>query len=125
VITRDLSPEAVRRMVRTDLANVTEEPEGPVEDFEFNGCLVGIGCFTGRPPWERHNEGDELLHILDGESRLTILDDDGPVERTIRAGDLVVVPRGRWHNNDAPAGVTMLYITPAEGSDHSWERPRA
>jgi hypothetical protein len=28
-----------------------------------------------------------------------------------------------WHNNDAPTGVTMLYMTPVEGNEHSFEDP--
>jgi hypothetical protein len=36
---------------------------------------------------------------------------------------LVIVPRGCWHNNDAPNGVTMLFMTPSEGNSHSWDDP--
>jgi quercetin dioxygenase-like cupin family protein len=65
-----------------------------------------------------------MLHILDGETELTILEPTGATTRRLRAGDLVVVPRGCWHNNDAPTGVTMLWMTPSEGSRHSWNDPR-
>jgi hypothetical protein len=54
---------------------------------------------------------------------LTVLDESGPVSRTLRAGEMAIVSQGRWHNNDAPVGVTMLYITPSEGNEHSWEEP--
>lgn len=123
--TYDQSPAAVARMTRHDLSNVDQEPPSPIEEFAFHGCVCGIGSFVGRPPWERHNDGDELLHILSGESNLTVLDPGGPTTRTVRAGELVIVPRGTWHNNDAPTGVTMLYLTPASGSDHSWDTPSA
>ena len=43
--------------------------------------------------------------------------------RNLRAGDLVVVPKGCWHRNDAPDGVTMLVVTPREGNQHRWEDP--
>src|SRR5437764_457203 len=111
-------------MMRVDLAVVDREPDSPIGEFTFHGCTCGIGCFVGRPPWELHTAGDELLHVLAGESRLTILDETGPITRTIRAGELVIVPQGAWHNNDAPDGVTMLYMTPSEGNEHSWETPR-
>ena len=57
MIVHDLSPDAVGRMVRADLATATEEPESPI-------------C---------------------------------------------------WRRNDAPNGVTVLYLTPIVGSRHSWE----
>ena len=121
----DLSPAAVAGMVRADLASLDHEPDSPIGEFEFHGCVCGIGAFVGRPPWERHDEGDELLHVFSGESHLTTIGPDGPDTCTIRAGDLVIVPRGTWHNNDAPDGVTMLYMTPSAGNAYSWETPDA
>lgn len=123
VITHDLSPDAVARMARTDLAHATEEPPSPIGYFDFHGCTCGIGSFVGRPPWELHTTGDELLHVLSGECSLTVRDDGGDTTRMLHAGDLVVVPQGSWHNNDAPAGVTMFFMTPADGNQHSWDDP--
>jgi mannose-6-phosphate isomerase-like protein (cupin superfamily) len=122
-IVHDLSPDAVRRMVRAELAQLDRPPESPIGEFAFGECTGGIGAFVGRPPWERHNGGDELLLVLSGSTRLTVLEDSGPRSQTIEAGGLVVVPQGRWHNNDAPDGVTMLHVTPTEGNEHSWEDP--
>jgi len=123
VIRRDLSPEAVGRMLRADLAHATEEPPSAIDKFDFHGCGCGVGAFVGRPPWERHNGGDELLLVLSGSSRLTILFGDGPFSETLLPGALAVVPQGTWHSNDAPGGVTMLYMTPLEGNEHSWDEP--
>jgi mannose-6-phosphate isomerase-like protein (cupin superfamily) len=109
-------------MDRADLANATEEPPSPIGYFDFHGCICGVASFVGRPPWEYHTD-DELLHILDGESELTVRRAPGDETRTLRAGDLVIVPRGCWHRNDAPSGVTMLFMTPTEGSTHSWDDP--
>ncbi len=117
----DLSREAVEKMERTDLAGVTEEPRGPIDEFPFNDSTCGIGCFVGQPPWECHTTGDELLHVLAGESELTTFDDTGArTTKTLGTGAVVVVPRGCWHRNKAPNGVTMLYITPTLGNLHSW-----
>jgi mannose-6-phosphate isomerase-like protein (cupin superfamily) len=123
VIRRDLSPEAVGQMLRADLAQATEEPPSAIEKFDFHGCGCGVGAIVGRPPWERHNGGDELLLVLSGSSRLTVLLPDGPFSELLQRGALAVVPRGTWHSNDAPGGVTMLYMTPLEGNEHSWEDP--
>jgi mannose-6-phosphate isomerase-like protein (cupin superfamily) len=125
VILRDLSPDAVERMLRADLALATEEPPSAIDKFDFHDCGCGVGAIVGRPPWERHNGGDELLLVLSGWSRLTVLLPRGPCYETLQPGALAVVPRGTWHNNDAPDGVTMLYLTPLEGNEHSWEDPSA
>jgi mannose-6-phosphate isomerase-like protein (cupin superfamily) len=123
MIVHELGPDAVREMVRVDLANATEEPPSPIGHFDFHGCMCGVASFVGRPPWELHTTGDELLHILAGECALTVREETGTVTRTLRTGDLAIVPQGRWHSNDAPAGVTMLFMTPRDGNEHSWDDP--
>jgi uncharacterized cupin superfamily protein len=111
-------------MVPVDLATVSEEPPSPIGTFAFHDCTVGVGSFSGRPPWELHTGGDELLHILAGESELTVLEEGGPVTRSLRTGDLAVVPQNCWHSNNAPEGVAMLYMTPSAGNRHSFDDPR-
>jgi mannose-6-phosphate isomerase-like protein (cupin superfamily) len=125
MILHDLGSDAVHRMVRVDLSGVTEEPASPIGVFDFHGCAGGVGSFIGRPPWERHNGGDELLFILSGTTHLTLLEPGGRTSRALGPGSLAVVPSGTWHSNDAPAGVTMLYLTPSQGNEHSWEDPSA
>jgi mannose-6-phosphate isomerase-like protein (cupin superfamily) len=91
----------------------------------FNQCMVGLVRYSGQPPWERHPGGDELLHILEGEVDVTVLTDGGPVHEVARAGSVCVVPRGLWHRTLARSAVTLLYMTPAEGNEHSFaEDPR-
>jgi hypothetical protein len=41
-------------------------------------CVIGIGRFVGRPPWERHPNFGEMLHVATGHSDLTILSENGP-----------------------------------------------
>ena len=123
MIVHDLSPDAVSKMIPVDLASATKEPSSPIGSFDFHGCVCGVGSFVGRPPWELHPAGDELLHILAGECQLTLREERGEITRTLRTGDLVIVPRGCWHSNDAPDGVTMLFLTPRDGNRHSWQDP--
>jgi mannose-6-phosphate isomerase-like protein (cupin superfamily) len=125
VIVHDLSPDAVSKMIQVDLANATEEPPSPIGTFAFHGCVCGVGSFVGQPPWELHTAGDELLLILAGECELIVREERGDITRTLRTGELVIVPRGCWHRNDAPRGVTMLFITPRDGNKHSWQTPAA
>jgi mannose-6-phosphate isomerase-like protein (cupin superfamily) len=116
----DLSKEAVETMLPVDLTALTQPPSSPIDEFPFNDATCGIGCFVGLPPWECHTEGDEFLHVLAGEAELTTVDDSGAQSVNLGPGSVVVVPRGCWHRNSAPGGVTMLYITPMAGTRHSW-----
>ena len=85
---------------------------------------IFAGSFEGESPWERHTQGDELVQILAGETKLTILTDEGPQVLEMKAGMLTVVPQGCWHRFDAPDGVTVLTATP-QPTDHSTaEDPR-
>jgi mannose-6-phosphate isomerase-like protein (cupin superfamily) len=120
----DLSPDAVARMIPVDLATVDREPDSLIAPFDFHGCSCGVASFVGQPPWELHNGGNELIHVLAGETELTVLTDGAAETRRLKAGDVAIVPQGRWHRNSAETGVTLLFMTPREGGEHSWEDPR-
>ena len=91
----------------------------------FNQCTLGVVRFSGQTPWERHPDGDELLHVLEGEVDVTVLTDDGPVHRTVRTGSVFVCPRGLWHRQLPRPCVALLYGTPTETTESSWaEDPR-
>jgi mannose-6-phosphate isomerase-like protein (cupin superfamily) len=125
VIVHHLDPETVGKLTQVDLASLDAEPDSSIQSFSFHGCTGGVTAFRGRPPWEFHGGGEELLFILSGRSELTVLGPGGPTVSTLRPGHLALVPAGHWHSNDAPDGVTMLWITPDEGNRHSREEPRA
>lgn len=77
---------------------------------EFNQCVVGLACFSGSTPWERHPD-DELLYILEGEVNVTILNQADQQQVTLHSGSIFVVPRDLWHNQHSPAGVKLLFVT--------------
>ena len=88
-------------------------------------CMLGVMRYSGLTPWERHPDGDELLHVLEGEVDVTVLTDDGPAEVNVRAGSVFVCPRGLWHRQRPRPAVTMLFGTPVETEEVSWaEDPR-
>lgn len=120
----ELNAAAVARMTPADLATLGREPESPIGHFDFHGCVCGVASFIGQPPWELHTVGDELLHVLAGETVLTVLHNGEEEERRLRPGDVAIVPEGCWHRNNAAAGVTIFHMTPREGGAHSWEDPR-
>src|SRR5439155_17606449 len=57
-------------------------------------CTLGVMRYSGLTPWERHPDGDELLHPLEGEVDVTLLTDGGPSQVTVRAGSVFVGRRG-------------------------------
>jgi mannose-6-phosphate isomerase-like protein (cupin superfamily) len=123
MIVHELNPEVVAAFPQVNLASLDHEPDSPIGRFSFHDCVCGVAVFSGKPPWEHHSAGDELLFVLAGESELTVLEESGPVTMTLSPGRLVVVPQGHWHSNNAPDGVTFLYLTPREGNEHSWDDP--
>ena len=87
-----------------------------LSDYDKGGVFAG--SFSGQSEWERHSNGDELVHVLAGETTLTILTDTNEEMLTLKAGMLTVVPRSCWHRFKSEAGVTLLTVTP-QPTDHS------
>jgi uncharacterized cupin superfamily protein len=86
---------------------------GPYRD----GSLF-TGKFSGKGAWERHMQGDELVHILEGGATLEIVvGDAAPESIPMRAGTIAVVPQGAWHRFLSPDGVTLMTATPLP-TDH-------
>src|SRR5213075_10727 len=94
VVVHDLSREAVDSMPRYDLSETPEEPPSPIPPFEFHGCTGAIASTVGLGPWELHTAGDELLHVLDGELHLVVREPGGETLHQLRAGSVVIIPRG-------------------------------
>jgi hypothetical protein len=55
---------------------------------------------------------------------LTVRQEGEELVRTLRVGDLVIIPKGCWHRNEAPEGVTMLHMTPPRGWPPLLDRSR-
>ena len=85
----------------------------------FRDCTIFAGSFSGDSGWERHQKGDELVHILDGITTFTIMTAEGPRSFDMRAGMMIIVPQGHWHRFQATARVTVLSVTP-QPTDHTF-----
>lgn len=85
-------------------------------------ATIGLFRFSGKGPWERHPDGDELIVVLDGGGEITVLEEEAsePVRAELCPGKLFVCPRGLWHRPVATPSMTALYVTPLAGSEHSW-----
>jgi hypothetical protein len=91
---------------------------------DFNGGGIFLARFDGESPWERHPNGDELVKIVDGETRITILSNIGKESLDLTTGTMIVVPRGYWHKFEAPHGVTVMTVTPLPTTHSSASDPR-
>lgn len=124
-IVRDL-PAALRDLSAVPPLAITRD----TTEAEANGAIreigrleerfLGVMRFSGTTPWERHPDGDELLHVLDGEVDVRVLTDDGPVDVAVPAGSLFVCPRGFWHRQTPRAAATVFFATPTATSEASW-----
>lgn len=83
-------------------------------------CTLGVMRYSGLTPWERHPDGDELLHVLEGAVDVTVLADDGPRQVSLDAGSVFVCPKGLWHRQLPRPSVTMLYGTPTKNGEASF-----
>ncbi len=116
----DLPTLTIRRETGEDEANGAVRELGRLEDR-----MLGVVRFAGQTPWERHPDGDELLHVLDGAIDVTVLTPAGPTHVAMPAGSLFVCPRGLWHRQDPKTVATVLFATPTETTETSWaEDPR-
>jgi quercetin dioxygenase-like cupin family protein len=83
-------------------------------DYRDGGVFVA--SFAGRSEWERHTRGDELVMVLSGEARLSLLLNGAEKTVSLGQGELLVVPAGTWHRFETD-GVELLTVTP-QPTDH-------
>jgi mannose-6-phosphate isomerase-like protein (cupin superfamily) len=76
---------------------------------ELNGQHVKLVKFQGEFVWHHHEHEDELFLVVAGEFRMEFR--DRSVE--LRAGEMIVVPRGVEHRPVAEREVAVLLFEPA------------
>jgi mannose-6-phosphate isomerase-like protein (cupin superfamily) len=91
----------------------------------FGSGALWVGRWQGRSPWELHPDCDELLHVLEGEVEVTLLADAGPTREILRAGSVMVIPRGVWHRQETRGEVVQYGVTPGPTDHSTAEDPRA
>ncbi|HUY26985.1 MAG TPA: cupin domain-containing protein [Candidatus Binataceae bacterium] len=122
--------DAAARVAPLAITDKTTAQEADAAFLHLTDCdrlSLGVMRYSGRTPWERHPDGDELLYALDGEVEVTALAGDGaPTARVIRAGEALVCPRGVWHRQMAREFVTTLFATANKTTQISFaDDPRA
>ena len=92
-------------------------------DFRDGGIFAA--SFSGSSGWERHPKGDELVQIIEGETRLEVIVDDEIESHELTAGTLLVVPRGCWHRFTSKHGVKVMTATPQPTEHLHVDDPRS
>ncbi len=117
--------EVPELVIRKDATSEAEAAAAMRVLADFNQCMAGLVRFSGQTPWERHPD-DELLHILEGEVRVTVLGASETRCLVLSAGQIFVVPRGHWHRQETAARAALLFITSRDGNEASEaDDPRA
>jgi mannose-6-phosphate isomerase-like protein (cupin superfamily) len=102
---------------RTPQTTRAERARSSAQIAPYRDGAIFASKFTGSGGWERHRNGEEIVHIVDGAATLHLMTEDGPETLGLSAGMIAVVPRSTWHRFDAPDGVTLVTVTP-QPSDH-------
>jgi uncharacterized cupin superfamily protein len=115
---------AALRFLSDRTPTTTDEEAGDAfrELSSYRDGGIFVGHWAGDSEWERHGVGDEIVMVIEGETTIFFLTDEGERSANVRAGDLVVVPQGRWHRFETPTAVKLLGVTP-QPTDHSAGRP--
>ena len=105
----------MERYTPADIAR--DDPELAFRQFAaFNDG--GFGVFrvdgVGEGPWEMHPDTDELLFVLEGSVTVEVYDADGNDTVPLAAGQMVVVPRGRWHRHVDAVDLVEMFHTPGQ-----------
>ena len=76
---------------------------------DYNENEVMVVKFKGEYPFHKHDTTDDFFYVLEGEM---VMDIEGEASKTVRAGELFVVPKGVVHRPRADAEVKVLLIEP-------------
>ena len=88
---------------------------------DYNANDVMVVKFIGEYPFHKHDTTDDFFLVLDGEMEMDI---EGEPSRTVRAGELFIVPKGVVHRPRARNEVKVLLIEP-KGEPNSGDSDRA
>ena len=105
-------------------------PESTDEELEgaflvlsaYRDGAIFIGYYAGNSEWERHSGGDEIVYVLEGETSLVLLTENGEKSNLLKSAELLIVPQNTWHRFETSEGVKIMTVTP-QPTDHSLSHP--
>ncbi|MBI2774999.1 cupin domain-containing protein [Candidatus Dependentiae bacterium] len=75
---------------------------------ELNDSYVKLAKLKGEYVWHKHDNEDEMFLIIDGQLSIELRDQI----LNLKAGELVVIPKGVEHRPVAHAEVSVILIEP-------------
>ena len=87
---------------------------------DYNNNDVMVVKFIGEFPFHKHDNTDDFFLVLEGEMQMDI---EGEEPRTVKAGEMFVVPKGVVHRPRAEKEVKVLLIEP-KGEPNSGDAER-
>jgi mannose-6-phosphate isomerase-like protein (cupin superfamily) len=87
---------------------------------DYNENEVMVVKFIGEYPFHKHDTTDDFFYVLEGEMEIDI---EGEEPRTVKAGELFIVPKGVVHRPRAKSEVKVLLIEP-KGEPNSGDSDR-
>ena len=87
---------------------------------DYNENEVMVVKLMGAYPFHKHDNTDDFFYVLEGEMQMDI---EGEPSRTVKAGELFVVPKGVVHRPRAESEVKVLLIEP-KGEPNSGDSDR-
>ncbi len=76
---------------------------------DYNDNDVMVVKFKGEFPFHKHHRTDDFFLVLEGEM---IMDIEGAPSKTVKAGELFIVPKGVVHRPRSKQEVKVLLIEP-------------
>ena len=111
----DLKAEFARLTMlkdRTPTSSDAEREGTSARVAPYRDGAIFTAKFAGTSAWERHPQGDEIVHIVDGATTLHLITAEGRQSLALTAGMLAIVPQNAWHQFEAPDGVCVMTATP-------------
>ena len=87
---------------------------------DYNDNDVMVVKFKGEFPFHKHDTTDDFFYVLEGEM---LMDIEGEAPRTVKAGEMFIVPKGVTHRPRAVEEVKVLLIEP-KGEPNSGDADR-
>lgn len=98
--------------VRMPTTPEEERRKGSLRLAPYRDGAIFLVKFSGTSAWERHPQGDEIVHIVEGATTLRTITAQGRQSVVLSAGMMSIVPQNAWHQFESPGGVCVMTATP-------------
>ncbi|QUL38186.1 cupin domain-containing protein [Erythrobacter sp. JK5] len=110
-----------QKVTLSDKFAMFDEHWAPRLAARYNGNEVRLAKVEGEFHWHQHDDTDELFLVVEGVLDMEFRDRT----EVMRAGDLIVVPKGTEHRPCARKGEVKLLVMDAEGTPNTGDAATA